>query len=137
MFSHEPNGSPCAGRHILLIEDNRDGRESLRLLLCMMGHEVDTAADGVEGLRKVLEIQPDIAIIDIGLPRMDGLQVARHIRAALGRSIVLIACSAYDRADVGERVIAAGFDAHLVKPMELSELDPWLDLERADSLLYC
>jgi len=121
----------------LLIEDNPDGRESLRMLLTLLGHQVDAAADGVEGLRKALETQPEIAIIDIGLPRMNGLQVARRIRAALGRDIVLIACTAYDRADIGDRVIEAGFDAHLVKPIELSELDPWLDGQPTDPLVFC
>lgn len=117
-------------RHILLIEDNPDGRESLRMLLSYLGHRVDVAADGVEGVRKALTLHPDIVLVDIGLPLMDGYQVARRIRAALGRNVLLIAYTAYDSADTEQRVAEAGFDAHLVKPIELSELTPWLGGER-------
>jgi CheY-like chemotaxis protein len=114
-------------RHVLLIEDNADGRESLRMLLSFLGHRVDVAADGVEGVQKALALHPDLALVDIGLPRLDGYEVARRIRAALGDSVVLIAYTAYDSADTDRRVAEAGFDAHLVKPIELSELSPWLD----------
>lgn len=121
------------GRHILLIEDNPDGRESLRMLLSYLGHRVDVAADGVEGVQKALMVHPDVALVDIGLPRLDGYQVARRIRRALGGSVVLIAYTAYDGADTERRVSEAGFDAHLVKPIELSELAPWLG-EESDML---
>jgi CheY-like chemotaxis protein len=137
MLTPKPGRPRSARRHILLIEDNPDGRESLRMLLSMMGHQVDVAEDGVEGLRKALELHPEVAIVDIGLPRMDGFQVARRIRAGLGRSIILLACTAYDRASIGEEVAAAGFDAHLVKPMELRELTPWLECAAAESLVSC
>ena len=120
-----------ARRHILLIEDNADGRESLRMLLSYLGHRVDVAADGVEGVQKALVGHPDLALVDIGLPRLDGYEVARRIRAALGESVVLVAYTAYDSEDVKRRIIEAGFDAHLVKPIELSELTPWLSDERA------
>jgi len=118
-------GNRC--RHILLIEDNPDARESLRLLLSMMGHQVDTAADGVEGVEKALDVHPEVAIVDIGLPRMNGYEAARRIRAALGETVVLIACTAYDQPDARRRVREAGFDAHIVKPMEINELMPWLE----------
>lgn len=126
----ERHGSSRSRRHILLIEDNPDGRESLRMLLTLLGHRVDVAADGVEGVRKALQLQPDIAIIDIGLPRMDGYQVARRLRAALGHDIVLLAHTAYADFETKQRVYDVGFDAHLVKPMEWSELAPWLNVER-------
>ncbi|HTU22516.1 MAG TPA: response regulator [Gemmataceae bacterium] len=123
-------------RHVLLIEDNADGRESLRLLLSFLGHQVDVAADGVEGVRKALEGHPDVVLVDIGLPRLDGYQVARQIRAALGEKVVLVAYTAYDDPDTQQRVADAGFDAHLVKPIELRELAPWLgDEARIPSLL--
>lgn len=118
--------SPSKRRRLLVVEDNADGRESLRLLLSFLGHQVDVAADGVEGVRKALECPPDVAIVDIGLPLLDGFQVARRIRAALGEKVILIAYTAYDEADIQQRVIETGFDAHLVKPIELRQLAPWL-----------
>ncbi len=125
------------GRHILLIEDNPDGRESLRMLLSYLGHRVDVAADGVEGVRKALALHPDLALVDIGLPRLDGYQVARRIRAVLGGKVLLIAYTAYDSPDTEQRVIEAGFDAHLVKPIELSELAPWLGEKSCISDMLC
>jgi len=137
MYRDQQRHPRKAGRHILLIEDNPDGRESLRILLTVMGHQVDVAADGMEGVQRALAIHPDIAIVDIGLPRLDGYQVARRIRAAFGDRIILIAYTAYDQADTGSRVAEAGFDAHLVKPMELSELTPWLEGERTPCPAFC
>jgi len=137
MYRH-PRHHPLGERHhILLIEDNADGRESLRMLLTLMGHQVDVAADGVEGVQRALASHPDIAIVDIGLPRMDGYQVARRIRAAFGRHILLIAYTAYDHADTGRLVAEAGFDAHLVKPVDLEELTSWLDSEPMTSSALC
>lgn len=128
--------APSRPRHVLVVEDNADGRESLRLLLSFLGHQVDVAADGVEGVQLALARHPDIAIVDIGLPRLDGYQVARRIRAALGDKVVLIAYTAYDDIDTKDRVVEAGFDAHLIKPVELSELAPWLgDEEQVPSVL--
>jgi len=129
--------SPNRRRHILLVEDNADGRESLRLLLSYLGHQVDVAADGVEGVKKALAGHPDVAIVDIGLPGFDGYQVARRIRAALGQNVVLIAYTAYDDVDTQQRVAEAGFDAHLVKPIELCELAPWLGEEAPIPSLLC
>ncbi len=118
-------------RRVLLIEDNPDGRESLRMLLTYLGHNVEVAADGEEGVRKALSVVPDVALVDIGLPRMDGYEVARRIRAALGHTTVLLAYTAYDGEEAKGRVAAAGFDAHLIKPLDLSELTPWLEAEPA------
>ena len=126
-------------RHILVIEDNPDGRESLRMLLDCLGYHVDVASNGIEGLQKALAMRPDVAIVDIGLPLLDGYQVARRLRAVLGQNISLIAYTAYDDPDTERRVQEAGFDAHLVKPIELSELAPWLGEEvcLSDALCSC
>lgn len=121
-----PRSSGVRGTRVLIIEDNPDGRESLRLLLSLLGFEVDVAADGREGLRKALDGHPEVAIIDLGLPGLDGFEVARRVRAALGRRVVLLAYSAYARDDAPCRVREAGFDAHLVKPATLEEFMPWL-----------
>src|SRR5947209_4651823 len=84
--------SPATSRRlrVLIIEDNADGREMLRLLLELFGYEVLVAADGVAGVEEALRAQPDVAVVDIGLPRLDGYQVAQHLRSSLGRQIFLI-----------------------------------------------
>src|SRR5947208_413277 len=87
--------NPSSFRRILVVEDNRDGREVLRTLLELLGNQVETAADGAEGVLKALAFQPDIALIDIGLPRLDGYQVARRLRAALGNRVILLAQTGY------------------------------------------
>jgi CheY-like chemotaxis protein len=138
MYRNPLRCSRSERRHILLIEDNRDSRESMRMLLTMLGHRVDVAADGEEGVRKALEVLPEIALIDIGLPRLCGYEVARRLRAALGGGVILIACTAYDHAEARRRVAESGFDAHLVKPMELKELLPWLERARpTESAVPC
>ena len=115
--------SPCK---VLVVEDNADGRESLRLLLSLCGCRVETAADGAEGVRKALADHPHIALVDIGLPLLDGREVARRIRAALGRQVILVACTAYDEASGGARAKESPFDAWLVKPVALPDLLLWI-----------
>jgi CheY-like chemotaxis protein len=105
---------------VLIVEDNPCGRETLRLVLESWGHVVDVAEDGLCGLQKALKWQPDAAVIDIGLPRMDGHEVARQVRAVLKGRIRLIALTAYSQEE--ERAFAAGFDAFLTKPAELNRL---------------
>jgi CheY-like chemotaxis protein len=111
-----------AGRQILIIEDNPDGRETLRTLLESDGHHVEVAENGLEGLDKALALRPAVALVDIGLPLLDGYQVAERLRAVLGRQILLIACTAYGRPEDRRRSRQAGFDAHLVKPVDLDQL---------------
>ena len=110
--------------HVLIVEDNPDGRESLRLLLTLLGYDVEVAIDGSEGVEKALHDHFDVAIVDLGLPKLDGFQVARRIRRALGQDIRLVAYTAYDPED--ELIQDAGFDAHLVKPASVEDLLPWL-----------
>ncbi len=111
---------------ILIIEDNADGREALRLLLTLLGCRVETAADGAEGVRMALAGRPHVAFVDIGLPLLDGYEVARRVRAALGRRILLVACTAYDEGSEGVNAKESQFDAWLVKPVELPDLLHWL-----------
>ncbi|MFL5339214.1 MAG: response regulator [Gemmataceae bacterium] len=117
---------PTVCRHVLVVEDNADGRETLRTLLTMLGYRVDVAADGPDGVRVALDVRPDVALIDIGLPGIDGLEVARQIRAGLDRDIVLVACTAYGDDEMRGFVADADFDGYLVKPVILSDLLPWL-----------
>ncbi|MFY9826700.1 MAG: ATP-binding protein [Thermoanaerobaculia bacterium] len=110
---------PAAGMHVLVVEDNHDGRESLRDLLEIWGHEVTLAEDGLEGVDKALSVHPDVALIDIGLPGLDGNEVARRIRSAVGRDeISLIAMTGYGQPEDRRRALQAGFDRYLVKPVD-------------------
>jgi CheY-like chemotaxis protein len=82
------------------------------------GHEVHEAADGRAGLEAALRLTPDVALIDVGLPGLDGYEVARQIRATdAGSSMVLVALTGYGQAEDRRRAVAAGFDVHLVKPV--------------------
>jgi PAS domain S-box-containing protein len=106
-------------RRIVLIEDNEDSREMLRVSLQMSGHEVGVAADGPSGLALVQRRAPDVVLVDVGLPGMDGYEVARRIRAMPeGRRIRLIALTGYGQPEDRRRSRESGFDAHLVKPID-------------------
>jgi PAS domain S-box-containing protein len=112
----------CPASAVLLIEDNADARQSLRTLLEQDGHRVDDAADGPSGLDRAETTRPDIVLIDIGLPRMDGYEVARRIRARRGTAPILVAITGYGRADDRRLSLEAGFDAHLTKPVTPEQL---------------
>ena len=107
---------------ILLIEDNADAREALRALLELDGYEVHAAADGTEGLDLARTKQPEVALIDIGLPGFDGYEVARRMKALAASPPVMIALTGYSEPDDRERGRAAGFAAHLVKPVDPDDL---------------
>jgi CheY-like chemotaxis protein len=117
--------------HILIVEDNPDGRESLRTILELYGYRVDVAADGVEGVRMGLELRPRVVLLDIGLPRLDGFQVAEKLREAFGHRIKIIACTAYGQPEACQRAVNVGFDAMLIKPLDPEVLTDWLaEIER-------
>ncbi len=105
-------------RRILIIEDSPDARESLRLLLESQGHHVSEASDGVGGVTLALAEGPDVILIDLGLPGLDGYEVARTLRgSAFGKTATLIAVTGYGQTEDRRRSSEAGFDAHLVKPV--------------------
>jgi len=108
-------------RSVVLVEDNEDALETLRTMLELDGHTVVTARDGVSGLRTVLELRPDVAVVDVGLPGMTGLEVAKRSRGA-GFAGLMIAISGYGRASDVRQARESGFDAHLVKPVNAAEL---------------
>jgi signal transduction histidine kinase len=115
-------GSGSAQR-VLLIEDNDDGREMMAMMLESQRYQVTTAIDGDDGLRKAAAAPPDIALVDIGLPGIDGYEVARRLRADPAmRGVRLIALTGYGQDSDQQRALAAGFDAHLVKPVEIARL---------------
>jgi two-component system, sensor histidine kinase len=109
---------PTPSRHILVVEDNPDAREMLRVSLELEGHRVEAAEDGLRGVETALLSRPEVALVDIGLPGLNGYEVATRLRAALGRSIALIALTGYGQPEDRERTRRAGFDAHLVKPVD-------------------
>ncbi len=117
-------GRTAAGRalRIVIIEDNRDAREMLRAVLELQGHQVYEAGDGATGVPVVITSTPDIVLLDIGLPGMDGYQVARRLRHRLGMSVRLIALTGYSDAETRRATVASGFDAHLVKPVDPDDL---------------
>jgi CheY-like chemotaxis protein len=114
---------PIVGRHVLLVEDSADNREMLQALLELDGHRVDVAADGLQAVRQGLTLKPDVAIIDIGLPGIDGYEVAQRLRAELGPKIVLVALTGYGMPEDRAKAAKAGFDVHLIKPVGLSDLE--------------
>jgi CheY-like chemotaxis protein len=88
----------------------------------MRGYEVESASDGPEAVRKALSWQPDVAVVDIGLPGLDGYEVARRIRAELADRIRLVAFTAHGQPEDKARAVDAGFDAHLAKPADADDL---------------
>ena len=112
------SGPVVAPRRVLIVEDNDDARAMLHETLAFNGHEVRAARDGASGLALAAELIPDIALIDIGLPDVDGYEVARRLRASPGgRRMGLIAITGYGQTEDQRRAYDAGFDAHLTKPV--------------------
>jgi signal transduction histidine kinase len=119
---------PSRRRRVLVIEDNADVLAALRSKLEMDGHTVSTAADGLEGLARLLKLQPEVSIVDIGLPGLTGFELARHARAA-GYSGRMIAMSGYGQPRDEREALMAGFDAYLVKPVDRQQLRASLSAE--------
>jgi signal transduction histidine kinase/CheY-like chemotaxis protein len=122
---------PARALNVVLIEDNPDSRESLRMLIEFDGHTVCTAADGLEGLRRIVEMVPDVAIVDIDLPGIDGYEIVRRTRAGGHARIFMIAYTGYGQDDDIKRAAEAGFDAHLVKPADMQKLRALLASSRS------
>jgi CheY-like chemotaxis protein len=106
------------GRSILIIEDHDDAREALRALLELEGHAVAAAATGPRGIEMATQHPPEVALVDIGLPEVDGYEVARRLRGLGARCPYLIALTGYGQPDDVKRARDAGFDAHLLKPVD-------------------
>ncbi|MGH7315885.1 MAG: ATP-binding protein, partial [Candidatus Rokuibacteriota bacterium] len=115
-------GTVVGHSRILLVEDNDDARQMLQLLLTLGGHQVYAARDGVTGLEMAATTSPDIVVLDLGLPGMDGYEVARRLRASRGKEVGLIALSGYGQPEDRRKVLAAGFDTHMVKPVDPTHL---------------
>ncbi len=110
-------------RRVLLIEDNRDAADSLRMLLTLLGHEVRVAYAGPEGVLMAFEWTPDVVLSDLGLPGFDGFEVARRLRRLPGlENTLLVAVTGYGSTEDRRRSREAGFDYHLTKPADPDEL---------------
>ena len=114
----------AAGRRprVFVVEDHEDNREALVTLLTQIGCEVEAAEDGEHGARGIVDARPDVAIIDIGLPGMDGYAVAQYVRGALQQGILLVALTGYGQPRDREMALSAGFDVHLRKPVDVNRL---------------
>jgi signal transduction histidine kinase len=125
---HAPQaaGRPAPPRKIVIVEDNTDVRELLRLKLRKLGHNVDAVGDGVTGVATIVDSKPHMALIDIGLPRLDGYQVAAQVRSKLGRDVVLIAVSGFGQPEDKRKALEAGFDDHLTKPADVQDIESLL-----------
>ena len=111
-------------KKVLIAEDNAVNRELLRELLEMRGYDVAEACDGQEALLKITETQPDILLLDLGMPVLDGFGTIRKIRENPGiSSLPVLAVTAYAMRDDRERVLNSGFDGYLSKPIDPSALD--------------
>jgi signal transduction histidine kinase/ActR/RegA family two-component response regulator len=121
-----------SNRSILVIDDSADNRESMALMLTMAGHSVTTAENGEDGVEVALRTHPDAALVDIGLPKLNGYEVARQIReSAGGEEILLIALTGYGQDEDKQMALAAGFDAHMTKPADIHQLGVLLGNSRA------
>jgi len=107
---------------ILPTSSDEDVRASLRVLLEMAGHDVVEARDGLQGVDTILRENADIALVDIGLPSLDGYGVARAVRSRALRPVLLVAITGYGSQGDAERGAQAGFDAYMVKPVDASTL---------------
>jgi CheY-like chemotaxis protein len=120
--------TPRARRRILVVDDNRDFANTLAALLETFGHEVRTVYDGRTAVAIAGEYRPDAVLLDIGLPEMNGYDVARELRQAPGLGhVTLVAFTGYGQEEDRRRVREAGFDFHLVKPVEAAELARLID----------
>lgn len=119
---------PPAPRSIVLVEDNHDSRDMVGALLQAAGHRVASAPDGESGLALILETRPALALVDLGLPGIDGLELARRLRAAPhGDAVALLALTGYGDAAMREAAAQAGFDGYLQKPFDLGDFDDALN----------
>lgn len=132
----EPMAEPAASapslqlRSILVVDDNVDAAHSLAMLLRLRGHQVQVAVSGQEALSQVRETMPELIFLDIGMPGMDGYEVARRLRADYGSALEIVALTGWGTAQDRQRSSEAGFDKHLTKPVDLAQLEQVLSGSR-------
>jgi len=119
--------SPDHRPRILVVDDNVDAADTLAFVLHMLQYRVQVAYDGWEGVAAALEDPPDVVLLDIGMPSLDGYEVAARLRQALGATVLLIAHTAWGDAATLRRCKEAGFDHHLTKPAGLVQIVALVD----------
>jgi PAS domain S-box-containing protein len=130
--AHEPSGDGDKGRggrkcRILVVDDLRDAADSLATMLRLMGHDSRTAYDGLEAVQMAAAFQPNVVLLDIGLPKMSGYEAARRIRdEPWGGNVALVALTGWGQEEDKRRSLEAGFDHHLMKPVEPAALEKLL-----------
>jgi CheY-like chemotaxis protein len=121
----KPNSGPIY--RILVADDNKDAADSLAMVLRLMGHNVQTALDGVEAVQSAATFRPDLVVLDIGMPKMNGYEAAQYIREqSWGKKTVLIALTGWGQEEDKKRASEAGFQYHLTKPVEPADLEKLL-----------
>jgi CheY-like chemotaxis protein len=120
-------GAAGGGRRILVVDDNRDAAFTLAKMLSLLGHDVGTARDGIHAIEQAEKLRPEVILMDVGMPVLNGYEATRRIRQqAWGRSMIIVALTGWGQE--GDRVQArdAGCDGHLVKPVSLPDLQKML-----------
>jgi CheY-like chemotaxis protein len=120
--------TPSTGRlRILIVDDNEDAANTLGRLLTLMGKDVRVVHDGPKAIAEAVRFQPRVVLLDLGMPGMDGIETARHIRARpAGRDVILVALTGWGQDQDRQRTEEAGFAAHFVKPVNLEQLESLL-----------
>ena len=130
-----PSRAPTARRRVLVVEDNDDARDMLKTWLTLEGHEVLEATNGTDGVQMLIDERPHVAFIDIGLPEMDGYEVARRARRQADRPTLLVALTGYGQPEDRQRSFDAGFDDFVLKPVDPARLTQIL-AERTGALRW-
>jgi CheY-like chemotaxis protein len=118
----------ASGQRILVVDDNQDSATTLAMLLSLMGHETRTAHDGLEAIEVADEFHPNVALLDIGMPKLNGYETARRMREhAWGRQMLLVALTGWGQEADRRRSSDAGFNLHLVKPVDVADIQRLLE----------
>ena len=123
------NATTGADCRVLVVDDNEDAADSLATLLGVMGYQVRVAYDGPEAIEAADEFRPAVALLDIGLPRMSGYDIARHIREKQGAGVLLVAITGWGQDDDRRKAREAGFDHHFTKPADFEVLVELIEQE--------
>jgi CheY-like chemotaxis protein len=118
-----PAARPEIKRRVLVIDDNEDAAEALAMLVSALGGEARLANDGETGVTQVLAFRPDVVLLDIGMPGIDGYETCRRIRRAVGANVVIVALTGWGQEQDRREARNAGFDAHLIKPADPATLE--------------
>lgn len=127
-----PASLELGARRVLVVDDNKDAADSMRHLLELLGHDVRTANDGEAGITEAEAFRPELVLMDLGMPRMNGYEACRRIRAQpWGKDMLLVALTGWGQEDDRRKTAEAGFDHHFVKPVETAALRKLLGEQRA------